>query len=85
MNTHITRCTPGTDTKNTTGCVRGRMDRSGREAEIRRAAGEMLEKKFLLCIGRKMQGTEYREKKSVKWKNWKMQGKQFDSGDDDTV
>lgn len=26
-----------------------------------------------------MQGTEYREKKSVKWKNWKMQGKQFDS------
>ena len=24
-----------------------------------------------------MQGTEYREKKSVKWKNWKMQENSF--------
>lgn len=44
VNTHITRCTPGTDTKNTTGCVReGWTGRAG-EAEIRRAAGEMLRK-----------------------------------------
>lgn len=49
-----------------------RMDRSGREAEIRRAAGEML-RKISFVYRKKMQGTEYREKKSVKWKNWKMQ------------
>ncbi len=53
VNTHITRCTPGTDTKKYNRLCPRRMDRSGREAEIRRAAGEMLRKKFLFVYRKK--------------------------------
>ena len=51
-----------------------RMDRSGREAEIRRAA-----EKFLLCIGRKNAGHGIPGEEICKMEKLENAGKQFDS------
>ena len=78
VNTHITRCTPGTDTKNTTGCVREGW--TGR-AERLKSGGqqEMLRKISFLCIGRKNAGHGIPGEEICKMEKLENAGKQFDS------
>lgn len=71
VNTHTTRCTPGTDTKNTTGCVREGW--TGRAERLK--SGGQQER-----LGRKNAGHGIPGEEICKMEKLENAGKQFDSG-----